>query len=31
MDLTKIRFKAKVVNNDLMTNLENGWVEGFYC
>ena len=30
MDLTKIRFKAKVVNNDPMTNFENGWVEGFY-
>jgi hypothetical protein len=30
MDVTKIRFKAKVVNNDPMTNPDNGIVEGFY-
>jgi hypothetical protein len=28
--LTSLRFKAKVINNDPMTNPENGWVEGFY-
>ena len=30
MDITKIRFKAKVVNSDPMTNPDNGIVEGFY-
>ena len=28
--LTSLRFKAKVINNDPMTNPTNGWVEGFY-
>ena len=28
--LTSLRFKAKVINNDPMTNPENCWVEGFY-
>lgn len=28
--LTSLRFKAKVINNDPMTNPENSWVEGFY-
>ena len=30
MKATKIRFKAKVLNPDLASNPENGWVEGFY-
>ena len=28
--LTSLRFKAKVINNNTMTNPTNGWVEGFY-
>ena len=28
--ISKIRFKAKVLVNDLSTNPDNGWVEGFY-
>lgn len=28
--LTSLRFKAKVINNDPMTNPNNGYVEGFY-
>jgi hypothetical protein len=28
--LTSLRFKAKVINNDPLTNPTNGWVEGFY-
>lgn len=30
MDITKLRIKAKVVNNDPDTNPNNGVVEGFY-
>ena len=30
MSATTIRFKAKVLNPDPMTNPENGWVKGFY-
>lgn len=30
MDITKLRIKAKVVNNDPDTNPNNGIVEGFY-
>jgi hypothetical protein len=30
MKLTDIRFKAKVIKNNPMTNPEYGWVEGFY-
>ena len=30
MGATSIRFRAKVMNPDPMTNPENGWVEGFY-
>jgi hypothetical protein len=30
MSATTIRFRAKVLNPDTMTNPENGWVEGFY-
>ena len=30
MSATTIRFRAKVVNSDKMTNPDNGYVEGFY-
>lgn len=30
MSATTIRYRAKVVNHDPMTNPENGYVEGFY-
>lgn len=30
MSATTIRFRAKVLNHDPMTNPENGYVEGFY-
>lgn len=30
MDITKLRIKAKVINNDPDTNPNNGIVEGFY-
>ena len=30
MSATTIRYRGKVVNHDLMTNPDNGYVEGFY-
>lgn len=30
MNITKFRVKGKVINNDPMTNPDNGYVEGFY-
>ena len=30
MSATTIRYRGKVVNHDIMTNPENGYVEGFY-
>lgn len=30
MDKSRLRFKAKVVNNNPMTNQKDGWVYGFY-
>ena len=30
MSATTIRYRGRVINNDPMTNPENGYVEGFY-